>query len=203
MRTVAIILGFAAGILGCQSTLFEPPHCRGGIAAARLPHPGERLHLRAALTHNGKTQRHEAVVEISEHEVRISGLTPVGTRAYVLVDRRGRRRDLDNRMGQFLGLDPELLYDAVARAWIVPQGVEISAPAVALAGSAESVTAPTSDTLRYVGSHSEREWARVTFDAKTARVSSPACGYEARIVTLDRPAFPRGVRRGSTQASPH
>jgi len=100
--------------------LSQAPPCSGEIAdpsAATF----RQLHVRALLTHEGREQRHEVVVDSAPGRITAVGLTPMGTVAYRL-SHEPERISVENRVGRALGLDPELAYDAIARGLLVPQG---------------------------------------------------------------------------------
>ena len=167
-----------SGMLGCQHLGRASDACNGRIVADRLSAEFS-LHVRAALEHGGRTQRHEALVQVSPESVTLLGLTPLGTQAYRLtLDASGQ--DLDDFIGRRLGLDPRLLLDAVARSWIVPRGRrgEETLPV-----SEERLVATPSGWLYTDAAAVER--ARVIAEPDGTRVVSSACDYEARLVRIE------------------
>jgi hypothetical protein len=173
---IALWLGVG---LGCQHLGFGSDACSGAGARDRLP--GEfSLHVRARIMDGGEAQRHEAWVQVSKRRVTLVGLTPLGTQAYTLV-LDGESSDLDNRIGRHLGLDPRLLLDAVARAWIAPRG-RVGETALPRSGE-RLLPGDAPGEWRYAEESSALR-ARVVPEAGGVRVTSPACGYDAQLVLL-------------------
>jgi hypothetical protein len=131
--------------------------CAGSVAVAGAP---RTLHLRVLLEHDGVRQRHEAVVQVEAERIRVFGLTPMGTRAFTLTD-QAERLELDDRVGRRMGLNPRLVYDAIAHAFLAPPS-----------GGDDLVV------LREPG------------PLPAARVRNPGCGYEAWLVVLSDDAGP-------------
>lgn len=178
MHKLLIVLLAAAG---CQHLGAGSEVCAGAVARDRLP--GEySLHVRARLVRGDETQRHEAIVEVSDSVVTLVGLTPLGTQAYSLtLDDAGS--DLDNRIGRHLGLDPRALLDAIARAWIAPRE---RTGAAELSNSGERLLpGPEAGAWRYVD-RSGAPRAEVQPLTNGSRVVSGLCSYEARLIHLER-----------------
>jgi hypothetical protein len=119
LRVLPAFLACAPLVLGACSgpILYQAPPCSGetgdpSAATAR------RLHVRVLLTHEGREQRHELVVDSEPGRIVAIGLTPMGTVAYrVTHDADGVR--VENGVGRYMGLDPGLAYDAVVRGLLV------------------------------------------------------------------------------------
>lgn len=128
----------------CTGPIFyQAPPCSGEIAdpsAATF----RQLHVRALLTHEGREQRHEVVVDSAPGRITAVGLTPMGTVAYRL-SHDPERITVENRIGRALGLDPELAYDAIVHGVLVPQG-DAPEPRAVDAGGRISITR---DECRY------------------------------------------------------
>jgi hypothetical protein len=152
----------ACAISACQQLTWLGASCSGGSADLEAAAP-RRLHVKVELTRGGQPQRHEVVVRVDPGHIVAVGLTPMGTQAFrISHDRDGL--DVDNRVGRFLDYRPELVYDAIARAY--------------LAGGAGAARA--------------EQGARVTREEGSARVESDRCGYVARLVVVtDGPIEPR------------
>lgn len=179
MRNLLIALLLGAGV-GCQHLGVVSEICSGAVARDRLG--GESaLHVRALLVREGVTQRHEAFVEISDEGITVVGLTPLGTQAYSLsLDEDGLK--LDTGVGRHLGLDPRVAFDAIARAFLVPQGR--ARQEVLLATSGERLV-PEADSggWRYLDGAAQLR-AVVRPDGDAVHVVSNACAYDARLVRL-------------------
>jgi hypothetical protein len=146
---------------GCQHFFGPGESCSGAVARTGPP---RTLHVRAALRHAGHEVRHEAVVQVEPGRIRVVGLTPMGTQAFALTREDGRL-EVDNRVGRHLGQSPELLFDAVAHAYLA--GLAAGAAPDASAGS--------------------RDDAVVVYEPGPppgARVRSAACDYEAWIAVV-------------------
>lgn len=168
-----------AALVGCQHLGSSPEACSGAIVRDRPAGAGS-LHVRAAIERDGRTQRHEALVEISPETVTLIGLTPMGTQAYTLtLDETGIRRD--DWIGRRMGLDAGALLDAVARAWLVP---DEGAGERALVRSGERLRASAEGGWQYLDDAGDVQ-ARVIVEGTSARVTSLVCGYQARLVRID------------------
>lgn len=132
---VPLALGACGG-----SWIYQPPSCSGEVADPSTATP-RRLHVRLLLTRQGREQRHEVIVDSEPGRVLAIGLTPMGTVAYrVIHDAEGVQ--VRNGLGRFLGLDPELAYDAIVRSL----AVGVAAPSARVDGDALSLTR---DECRY------------------------------------------------------
>lgn len=120
----AVLALQAAASLSCLHAV-PTDACSGAATPLDALRP-ERLHVRVLLEHDGRSQRHEVVVEARPGRVEATGLTPFGTRAYHLArDRDGIT--VENRVGSHLSLSPRLAYDAIARAYLTPSGAQAAA----------------------------------------------------------------------------
>jgi hypothetical protein len=157
LRALVCLLACAAS--ACQHLGALGVSCSGASADLDAAEP-RRLHVRVELTRRGQPQRHEVVVRVDPGHIVAVGLTPMGTQAFrVSHDRDGLV--VDNRIGRYLEYRPELVYDAIARAYLAGD------PAQAEHG------------------------AHVTREAGGARVESDRCGYVARLVVVtDGPIRP-------------
>jgi hypothetical protein len=162
-RALTCVLACAA--VGCQHLALLGASCSGDAADLDASAP-RRLHVRVELVRRGQPQRHEVVVRVDPGHIVAVGLTPMGTQAFRLThDRDGL--DVDNRVGRFLDYRPELVYDAIARAF--------------LAGDAGAARA--------------EHGARIVREPGGVRVESDGCGYVARLVVVtDGPIEPKRPR---------
>jgi len=160
-RRIGALALLCALATSCQHLGGARDACSGSVAVAGAP---RTLHLRVLLDHDGARRRHEAVVQVEPQRIRVIGLTPMGTRAFTLTDEADRLA-LDDRVGRRMGMNPRLVYDAIAHAFLAP-------PSGADAVGGEVVV------LREPG------------PLPTARVRNPGCGYEAWLVVLGDDAAP-------------
>jgi hypothetical protein len=160
-----LVCALACAATACQHLAWLGASCSGGSADLDAATP-RRLHVRVELLRYGQPQRHEVVVRVDPGHIVAVGLTPMGTQAYrVSHDRDGLA--VDNRVGRFLDYRPELVYDAIARAY--------------LAGEVRAADAA--------------DGAVVTRTDGGARVESSRCGYVARLVVVtDGPVEPARPR---------
>jgi hypothetical protein len=142
-----------AATTSCQHWSGARGDCSGAVAVAGS---ARRLHLRVLLEHDGAQRRHEVVVQVEPARIQVVGLTPMGTQAFTLTD-DAQRFTIDDRVGRHLGMNPRLLYDAIAHAFLAPPGAERD-PAVRV--------------------------ARESGPPTSVRVNNPACEYEAWLVVL-------------------
>jgi hypothetical protein len=155
-RTWALAL--LCALAGCRHLGAADARCSGEVAWGGALEP-RVLHVRAQLTHDGATRRHEAVVQVERERILLVGLTPIGTRAFV-IEARPDGLEVDEGIGGRLGQSPRLLWDAIARAYLAPES-------------------PAAEP---------EPRARVDFEASgAARVTNPRCGYDARLVLVSQP----------------
>ena len=113
------------------------------------------LHLRLELTRDGRTRRHEVIVQVEPGQVRAIGLTPLGTAAFGLThDATGV--EVENRIGRHLGYQPRRVYDAIVHAYLARTPGPDDPPATAF----------------------------VTRGPDGLRVENDRCGYSARLVSI-------------------
>jgi hypothetical protein len=161
----ALPIALACALTACQHLAMLGVSCSGGSADLDVATP-RRLHVRVELVRDDVPQRHEVVVRVDPGHIVAVGLTPMGTQAYRITHDRGGLA-VDNRVGRFLDYHPELVYDAIARAY--------------LAGDVNAEQAE-------LGAHVVRETGG-------ARVESGRCGYVARLVVVtDGPIEPKRPR---------
>jgi hypothetical protein len=154
-RGVRCALALLCALAGCRHLGAAAPYCSGESARPGALAP-RTLHVRAELARDGDERRHEAVIEVEAERIVLVGLTPLGTRAFV-VEAGAHGLAIDEGIGRRLGLSPRLLYDAVARAYLAPPSPDAEPePRALVSVEAGGVT----------------------------RVSNPRCGYEAKLVLV-------------------
>jgi PAS domain-containing protein len=193
---VAALLCAALLPSGCQhlGPLFglEREHCEGQVVRAG-PYEARRLHVRAELLHKGESRRYEAVLELGPEGAALVGLTPFGTRAFVVRPREGGLQ-VDNRVGRYLGQSPPLLFDAVVRAWLAP---EPGPDAVRNLPRAEERVAWREGERVFLSADAEADakpGARVTLAGNEARVTNHWCRYDARLIVVSDTQAPDAAR---------
>jgi hypothetical protein len=143
-------------LAGCRHLGADDAQCSGEVARVGALAP-RVLHVRAQLNRDGEARRHEAVVQVEPERIVLIGLTPIGTRAF-LVEARPEGLRVEEGIGPRLGQSPRLLYDAVAHAYLV-------------SGS----PAPDEPEPR----------AQVVLEGDgAAQVLNPRCGYQAKLVLV-------------------
>lgn len=207
---VALLLSACALLPGGRPAA----HCPVALpAVASLPDVRLRERVRFEREPGEPPARVDVVLEKRGADLRMVGLTPAGTRAFAWVQ-QGSRREVDRGVARWLGVEPELALDAVARARLIGWGEAPLADGehAAVQGDEERVDvwrrrrrvfrrfaapgAPPAVRIDY-RSVSERptDGAGATVDAGDAAASRLAivendwCGYTARILTLSEEAL--------------